>query len=266
MPLSAPRLPCSRGTPQQRHRPELELVAVLLRQGTGAARVRRLAHDLVVPSRHDVEGRLEPVLHQRDGQVRDVDAGPPALQLLSRRHRRAAPAERVQHHVPLVRRCLDDALQQGPAASGWGSLGALCVPQMLGDSRYLSHRVLDWYTAAFIQVVAYDAGTVPVDLIALRGLGQSVPCIALPSNNARSSYSHNFVLWIAFRSPARSDHARKAVSSACFRLNITVRLINVFLRVRTERLTKHIVIGLGVEKQRVMSLVPRVYSPDRNCL
>ena len=61
---------------QQRHRPELELEAVLLRQGAGAADVRWLADDLIVLAGEDVEGCLEPVLHKGDGQVGDVYAYP----------------------------------------------------------------------------------------------------------------------------------------------------------------------------------------------
>jgi hypothetical protein len=44
--------------------------------------------------------------------VGDVNTGPLAVELLRRRYRRAAAAERVQHHIPFVGGRLDDAFQQ----------------------------------------------------------------------------------------------------------------------------------------------------------
>ena len=111
---------------QQRHCPELELVGVLLPQGAGAALVLRLADNVVVPARLQLEGRFQAALHQRHGQVGDVYPDPLAAQLLRHRHRRAAPAEGVQHHVAFVGRGLDDAFQQslgllgGVAEAFWG--------------------------------------------------------------------------------------------------------------------------------------------------
>ena len=80
---------------QQRHGPELELVAVLLRQGAGAADVRWLPNDPVVLAGGNVEGGLEAVLHEGDGQVGDVNANPAAVELLRGGDGRAAAAEGV---------------------------------------------------------------------------------------------------------------------------------------------------------------------------
>ena len=55
---------------------KLELVAILLRQGAGASDVDGLADDPIVPSRVEIEGGLEAVLHEGHSQVGDVDADP----------------------------------------------------------------------------------------------------------------------------------------------------------------------------------------------
>ena len=93
--------------------PELELVGVLLPEGAGAALVLGLADHVVVLYGVEVEGGLEAVLHQGDGEVGNVDAEPVASELLGRGHRGAAAAEGVEDHIALVGGCGDYALQQG---------------------------------------------------------------------------------------------------------------------------------------------------------
>ena len=56
---------------------------------------------------------MEPLLHQVDGEVGDVNADPAAVQALGHGHGGAAAAEGVEHQVALVAAGVDDALQQG---------------------------------------------------------------------------------------------------------------------------------------------------------
>ena len=49
---------------------------------------------------------------QRDGQARHVDADPLAAQLFGGVDRGAAAAERIEHHIALVRRGGNDPLEQ----------------------------------------------------------------------------------------------------------------------------------------------------------
>ena len=103
--------------------PELKLEGVLLPEGAGAARVHGFAEDLVVSAGEEVEGGLEAGLHEGDGEVGNVNAQPAALELFGGGHGGAAAAEGVQDHVAGVGGGEDDAFQEGPGASGWGSRG-----------------------------------------------------------------------------------------------------------------------------------------------
>ena len=144
MPRSAPRRCSDWGWASSRETaPELELVGVLLPEGAGAALVLGFADYVVVRDGVQVEGGLEAVLHQGDGQVGNVDAEPVASQLLRRRHRRAAAAEGVEHHVALVGGCGDDALQQGlgflgGVAETFFGLGRTSDEANIG-SQYIAH-------------------------------------------------------------------------------------------------------------------------------
>ena len=57
-------------------------------------------------------GVLQAVLDERNGQLRHVNADPVAAEFLGGVNRRAAAAERVQHHVAGIAAGLDDPLQQ----------------------------------------------------------------------------------------------------------------------------------------------------------
>ena len=112
-----PRLPsgpaaADRPRLDQRQRPPLELVAVVLGQLARRGEVLRLAHDRVILLLDQPEHVLQPVLHQGDGEVGDVDADPAPAQLLRGRDGGAAAAERVEHDVAGVAAGREDALQE----------------------------------------------------------------------------------------------------------------------------------------------------------
>ena len=57
-------------------------------------------------------GVLQAVLDEGNGQVRHINADPVAAEFLGGVNRRAAAAERVEHHVAGIAAGLDDPLQQ----------------------------------------------------------------------------------------------------------------------------------------------------------
>ena len=131
-PVGAASAPFTRERLQQRHGPVLELVAVLLGQSSRAANVQRFADDVVVPAGQQIEARLEPVFHERDGEVGDVYAHPLAVQLVGRGDSRATSAEGVEYYVALVGGRCDDTFEEHLAASEWGSPGVPLRGSRLG--------------------------------------------------------------------------------------------------------------------------------------
>ena len=89
------------------------------------ARSRAASRSLGVPWTSNLqaglEGVLEPFFDERNGEVRDVDADPLAVELLRGVNGRAATAERVEHHVAFVAAGGNDAFQQEPTAFASGS-------------------------------------------------------------------------------------------------------------------------------------------------
>ena len=154
MPLSAPFLPglaagvaAQRARLDQRQRPPLELVAVVVGQ---LPRCVARSCGSPITSKLDVgEHLLQAILLQGDRQVRDVDADPAAAELLRRGDGRAAATERIEHHVAGVAAGLDDAFQQGDGllrgvAEAFGGLGI--------DRRNVSPNVLQRHPLHFVKV------------------------------------------------------------------------------------------------------------------
>ena len=88
----------------------LELELVLFRQPLCAAKVGRVAQFLKLQIL--AERIAQPALDQIDGEIGDINADPLPPGLLCRVYRRAATAERVEHHVAFVAARGNDAFQQ----------------------------------------------------------------------------------------------------------------------------------------------------------
>jgi hypothetical protein len=110
MPPSAPFFFAVLGhSVHERNGPPLELILVAGGQIAGSVQVLRGAVNLELDAR---EGIAQALLDQRDGEMRDVDADPLALELLGGVNGGAAAAERVEHHVAFVRGDREDALEE----------------------------------------------------------------------------------------------------------------------------------------------------------
>ena len=117
----------NRSRPYQSERPPLELIRILLRQGTGILEARRFPNDLELTLL--TEGITESVTYQRYGQVRHINPDPAPGELLGRRNGRAPTAEQIENHVTFIAACFNDALKQTDGflrriAKTFGSLGA----------------------------------------------------------------------------------------------------------------------------------------------
>ena len=85
--------------PDEAQRPPLELVAVLLGQGTGGGKILRLTDDLKPDTG---EGILKALTHHCNGEVSDVNSNPAPPQLLGSDDGGAAAAEGIEDYIPLV--------------------------------------------------------------------------------------------------------------------------------------------------------------------
>ena len=99
----------------QSERPPLELVAVVEREGLGAGQVFRLADDLV-GAQVFAERVVQAVADERDGEMRDVDADPAAVQALGGGDRSSAAAEGSSTTSPSL---LDALMMRSSNASGF---------------------------------------------------------------------------------------------------------------------------------------------------
>jgi len=77
---------------------EFVLICKLLRPG----QINRLANDLVGVSHFLAEGVIEPLLDESDGEMRDVDANPAAIQALGDGDGGSASAEGIEDGVALI--------------------------------------------------------------------------------------------------------------------------------------------------------------------
>ena len=101
MPESAPFFLAAEGDGvYERDGPPLELVFILRRERSCAVQVFRRAVDL---EWYAWEGVLQPLLDERYGKVRYVDADPLPTELLGRMNGGAASAERIKHDIALIR-------------------------------------------------------------------------------------------------------------------------------------------------------------------
>src|SRR5262245_23906616 len=80
--------------------PPLELVRVLPRELARILHRVRLAEHLEINAAP--ETGKQPVLHESDREVGDIDADPSPVQSVGNRHGRPAAAEGVEHEVALV--------------------------------------------------------------------------------------------------------------------------------------------------------------------
>ena len=86
----------------------MELIRIACGQFFGIGQRHRLTDHLVL--RRCPEGVKEPVLDERDGQMRDVDPDPPALEPFRDGHGCSATAEWVKHRVTFIGAGFDDPL------------------------------------------------------------------------------------------------------------------------------------------------------------
>ena len=128
--------------------PPLELIAVLLGEGGGAAGVGGLADDLV-GAEGVAEAVVKAVADQGDGQVGDVDTDPAAVEALGGDGGGAAAAEGVEDDVALVAAGVDDALQQGLGLLGGVAEAFLCPSAYRVMS---SHQSCNWYSGHFVKI------------------------------------------------------------------------------------------------------------------
>ena len=134
-------------------RPPLELVATIgsLGELAGALDLGRLADHLDILQ---TEAVLEPGAHDRDREIRDVDADPAPVELLSGDERGATAAERIEDDVAGAGRGFEDALEKTDGLLGRvieAFVGprndvarGLIRPDVLGDcARHLVEVLLD---------------------------------------------------------------------------------------------------------------------------
>ena len=115
-----------RASIDQAERPPFELVAVVLGEGGGAGRVFGVAED-GIGTQVLAEGVAQAVADEGDGDVRDVDPDPVAVEPFGRGNRGAAAAERVEDDIALGAAGVDDAFEQGFGLLG-GVAEAFLVP------------------------------------------------------------------------------------------------------------------------------------------
>ena len=149
---------------EPRDGPGLELEAAAFGQVARGVQAGRRANHARCRSQ-----RAEALLHQPHGQMRDVDADPAAVEVLRGDYRSAAAAERIEHQIALVRRRLDNSLEQRERLL---RLEARRFGGLLVERRDVVPEIRERLPRVGVQValdVGHPAGLVwPVDQVRLR--------------------------------------------------------------------------------------------------